>query len=262
MKKIAVITGGSSGVGFSFAKYLGNKGFYIIILARNENKIKNSIEKLSELEIEADGIVCDVTSDTQLNNAKRIIKDKYQKIDFLILNAGIVTVKLLSDYSKIQELKSDLETDLWGIIQSAYFFETLLNEKSKVLFVSSGLGLFGIAGYSIYSAAKAGIINFAEAWRRELITKKINVYVACPGDMDTQQYRDEIQSHPQWMKSKQTPRKVAEPDDVAIKILKKCRGNYRFLIIPAFDVKFLYYATKLLPRPFRDYLIDKIFPKP
>lgn len=262
MKKIAVITGGSSGVGFSFAKCLGNKAYTIIILARNENKINQAIEQLTQQNIEAEGIICDVTSQTQIINAKKIIESKHQKIDFLILNAGIVTVKLLKDYSNTQELRNDIETDLWGVIQSAYYFESLLIEKSKVLIISSALGIFGIAGYSTYCAAKAGVINFAEAWRRELISKKINVYVACPSDIDTQQYRNEIKSHPQWMKQKQTPRKPSSPDDVAKKIIKKCKGNLRFLIFPTTDVKFLYFINKILPRPLRDFLIDKIFPKP
>jgi len=262
MKKIAVITGGSSGIGFCFAKFLGNKGYNIIILARDEIKMNSAIENLKSLNIDVQGLICDVTNEKQLISAKKVIEQNYKKIDFLILNAGIVTVKLIREYPNTYELKKDIETDLWGVIQSAYYFENLLVENSNVLLISSGLGLFGIAGYSTYCAAKAGIINFAESWRRELFRRNINVYVALPGDMDTPQYRQEINSHPQWMKQKQTPRKVANPENVAKIIINKCKGKRRFLIIPAFDVKILYYANKILPRKFRDFLIDKIFPKP
>jgi short-subunit dehydrogenase len=127
--------------------------------------------------------------------------------------------------------------------------------------ISSGFGLMGAAGYSMYCAAKAGIVNFAESLRRELLIRKINVYVACPGDMDTPQFHEEMKSSPAWMK-KVTPRKLKPPRVVAEQILKQCRGSRKFLIIPASDVKVLVVVSKLVPRKFRDFLLDKMFPRP
>lgn len=261
MAKIAVITGGSSGLGLSFTKMLGQNGFFIIILARDEQKINKEINNLKQLNIEAIGYSCDVTNESELKKITEEIKEKYNKIDFLVLSAGVVTVKLVSDYENIKELKKDLEIDLWGTIQSTYFFNNLLAKGSKVLFISSGFGLMGAAGYSMYCAAKAGVINFAEAYRRELLCRDINVYVAAPGDIDTPQYRGEIASHPTWM-NKTTPRKIDSADKVAEKILRKCKGKYNFLIIPASDVKLLNFLSKILPRKLRDYLLDNIFPQP
>jgi len=261
MKKLALITGGSSGLGFSIAKQLGNEGYRIIILARNQQRIDTAIESLVFNNIEAIGISCDVTQENQLREVAETVKTQYGIIDFLIINAGEVTTKLLSDYKTIPELKKDLEVDLWGTIQTAYFFTPLLKEGSRLLMISSGFGLVGSAGYSIYCAAKAGIINFGESLRRELLRKKIAVYVACPGDMDTPQFHNEIKGQPKWMKTG-SPRKLMSVDVSANKILKKCKGHSRFLIITGTDVTLLAIVCKILPRTWRDRIIDSILPRP
>jgi len=261
MSKIALITGGSSGLGFSLAKLLGNQGYQIIIVARNELRANKAIESLASLNIIAKSILCDITKEDEVRAIASKVKKEYNKIDFLILNAGEVTPKLLCDYTNVTELKKDLEVDLWGTIQCAYFLTPLLEEGSKVLMISSGFGLMGAAGYSIYCAAKAGIINFAESLRRELLYKKIGVFVACPGDMDTPQLQYEILHQPEWMKQS-SPRKTMPIDIAAKKIIKQCKGNSKFLIIIGADTKLLAIATKLLPRKWRDKLIDKMLPRP
>jgi 3-dehydrosphinganine reductase len=261
MKKLALITGGSSGLGFSIAKQLGTEGYRVILLARNQQRLDTAVEKLVLENSEAIGISCDVTEESQLRDAAERVKREYGKIDFLVINAGEVSTTLLSDYKTIAELKKDLEVDLWGTIQTAYFFTPLLVEGSRLLMISSGFGLIGSAGYSIYCAAKAGIINFGESLRRELLRKKIGVYVACPGDMDTPQFHNEIKGQPEWMKTG-SPRKLMQVEVSAHKILKKCKGHTRFLIITGTDVKLLAIVSKILPRTWKDKIIDSILPRP
>ena len=261
MAKIALITGGSSGLGYSLAELIGKEGYQIIILARDKIKIDDAVEKLRYNNIVADGFVCDITQEDSQRKVLNTIKTKYEKIDFLILNAGVVSTKLLCDYISISELKNDIEIDLWGTIQTTYFFSPLLVEGSKILMISSGFGLMGAAGYSTYCAAKAGIINFGEALRRELLYKNISVYVACPGDMDTPQFHEEIKGQPAWMK-KNSPRKLMLPEVSAKRILSKCKGKNKFLIITSSDVSLLTAISKILPRKWRDKIIDSMLPRP
>lgn len=260
MSKIALITGGSSGLGFSMAKNLAAKGYTPVICARNGERIDSAVEQLRSGGHEAWGFRCDVTDESNLRAVFEEVKQRFGTIDFLILNAGVVSCKLLEDFTDATSLKKDLETDLWGTILSAHVFLPLLVSGSKILMISSGFGLMGPAGYSIYAAAKAGIINFAESLRRELLHKKIPVYVTCPGDMDTPQLHEEIRSMPAWMKQ-EAPRGMMHPDTAAEKILKKCRGN-RFLIIINFEILGLILCSHLLPRRIRDAVIDRIFPLP
>lgn len=261
MKKVALITGGSSGLGFALAELLGKEDYSIIILARNQDKINKSVADLTAKKITAKGFSCDITDEAGLKKCFDQIKSEYGKIDYLVLNAGVVTTKLLSDYQNATEIKKDLEIDLWGTILSAYQFLPLLGSGSKLLMISSGFGLMGAAGYSMYCAAKAGIVNFGESLRRELLGKNINVYVACPGDMDTPQFHEEVKNAPAWMK-KETPRKLMKTETVAVKILKQAKGSKKYLIIPSGDVNMLVVLSKILPRKFRDSLLDGMFPRP
>ena len=261
MAKIALITGGSSGLGFAMAELLGAQGYSLILLARNQTKLDNAVAALKAKNITAKAISCSITDEEGLKKVTTDIKSEFGSIDYLILNAGQVSTKLLTDYTSPTELKQDLEVDLWGTILSAYQFTPLLNKGAKVLLISSGFGLMGAAGYTMYCAAKAGIINFGEALRRELLHKDINVYVATPGDMDTEQFHNEIKNAPEWMK-KEAPRKLQKTADAAAKILKQAKGKRKFLIVPASDINLLVTLTRILPRKFRDYLLDDMFPRP
>jgi 3-dehydrosphinganine reductase len=261
MKKVALITGGSSGLGLAFAKLLGKDGYDVVIVARNQDRINKALAELTGAGVSAKGISCDITDETGLRNVAAQVKKDYGKLDYLVLNAGRVSTVLLSEYTSVAEMKQDLEVDLWGTILSAYILTPLLAEKAKVLLVSSGFGLIGVAGYSIYCAAKAGILNFGESLRRELMHKNINVYATTPGDMDTPQFAEEVKNAPAWMK-KETPRKLMKTEEAAANILKQADGKRKYLIIPASDVNLLATLSKILPRKFRDYLLDDMFPRP
>jgi short-subunit dehydrogenase len=190
------------------------------------------------------------------------VKSISSVLDFLILNAGEVTPRLLCDYQSPLDLKKDIDIDLWGIVHTAWSFVPMLANGGRILMTSSAFGLMGAAGYSTYCAAKAGIINFAEALRRELLYRKIGVYVTCPGDLDTPQFAGEIASQPRWMKEQSSPRKVLPADKVAEKILKKCKGHSGFLILPDPSVWLLNLVLKILPGSWSRLLLDKMFPKP
>lgn len=260
MAKVALITGASSGLGFEMANILGAEGYNLILLARNQERLEKAAHTLSERGYAAMTYPCDVTDENRLREIRHGVRERFGKINFLILNAGVVNCKLLADFQNSTELKNDLDVDLWGTILSAYIFVPLLDTGSKILMISSGFGLMGAAGYSVYGAAKAGMINFAESLRRELLHKKIGVHVACPGDMDTPQFHEEQKNMPAWMK-KGAPRGMMHPAVAAGKILRKCEGN-RLLIVINFEIRSLILLTKLIPRRWRDYLLDKTFPTP
>jgi short-subunit dehydrogenase len=136
----------------------------------------------------------------------------------------------------------------------------LLQSGSRILLVSSAFGLIGGAGYSTYCAAKAGVINFGESLRRELLSKSIAVYVACPADIDTPQYEKEIADSPSWMNSSHRNRPLSA-HVAAQRILKKCTGS-RFLIIINSDVLLLQIVARIFPRRLKDFIIDHSLPRP
>ncbi len=261
MSKTALITGGSSGLGLETAKELGRLGYICIIIGRNKEKLDKAVNEIKKEGCEVAGFKCDTTDESGLKSVYKEIEENFKKIDFLILNAGVVTCKLLSDFKDTKELKHDLEINLWGTILSAYTFLPLLDACSRILMISSAFGLMGPAGYSVYAASKAGIINFADSLRRELLSKKISVHVACPADIDTPQLHEEHKKMPDWMRQGD-PRAKAMPASVAAKkILKKCFKN-KFLIVISFEIYSLIMLMKFTPAIFKNYILDKMFPTP
>ncbi|MFH1714930.1 MAG: SDR family NAD(P)-dependent oxidoreductase [Elusimicrobiota bacterium] len=261
-KKYAVITGGSSGLGFAFSKELAKDGYVPILIARRKNKLDEAVADIKRLGYEAYSFECDIASEENLTRVCKIIKDEFGAINLLLLNAGVVNVGLLADYNDFSKMNEDIRIDLWGTILAARIFLPLLKPKSKIIMISSAFGLIGGAGYTTYCAAKAGVINFAEALRRELLCKDISVHVACPADIDTPQYEYETKNSPDWMLGASAGRKsLLAPEKAARRILKKCKGK-RFLIIINSEIALLLFLHRILPRRVVDFILDGSLPRP
>ena len=261
-KKYAVITGGSSGLGFAFAKNLAAKGYVPVLVARRKSNLDQAVENIKKAGFEAYGFQGDIVSEKDLSAISAKVKEQFGAIDFLVLNAGVVSVSLLSEYNDYAKMKEDIEIDLWGTILSTRIFMPLLKKGSKILMISSGFGLIGAAGYSTYCAAKAGIVNFAEALRRELLCKGISIHVACPADIDTPQYAAEKKSMPEWMAKAMTARQsLLSPAKAAEKILDKCKGN-GFLITINSEISLLRILSKILPGRMLAGILDSSLPRP
>jgi len=150
---------------------------------------------------------------------------------------------------------------LFGQILATKLFAPIINVGGRILFVSSGFGLMGPAGYSVYAGAKAGIVNFAESIKRELYSYRIGVYVAVPSDIDTPGFREEKRCMPGWLARSKARGSVLSAHDAAKKIVSKCKGS-RFLIFSDYNVFFLHIMTKILPKYSLDKIINKLFPRP
>ena len=261
MNKVALITGGSSGLGFELARRLGQSGYTVYLIARNPERLLMAVNQLKTEGIDVAGFPVDVLDEAGLVMVREQLSARYSKLDYLVLNAGIVKSKLFSSYEKSDDLRQQLDVNLWGTILPAHVMCPLLKSGAKILMISSGGGLMGIAGYTVYCASKAGVVNFAEALRRELLCKKISVYVACPGDFDSPMSHDAIADAPAWMKKQSSGKKLMTAGKVAEKILSKAVGTSRFLIYPASEVKILM-LIKRLPRILSDKILDAMLPIP
>ncbi|MFC1574656.1 SDR family NAD(P)-dependent oxidoreductase [Gemmatimonadota bacterium] len=258
---MALVTGGSSGLGLALARQLGADGFIPVVLARGEERLRSAERTLQKLAPRALGFRCDVTDPEELERVAGEVRRRFGKIHFLILNAGVVHVGLLEDASDLSSLRADIDTDLWGSVLSARFFVPLLAEGGRLLVISSGFGLVGAAGYAPYCAAKAGLVNFAASLRRELMHRKISVHVACPGDIDTPQYREEIASMPSWMSEAGDRGKPLSSEVAASRILRRTTGR-RLLVVINWDLRALLFLRRLLPERWVEAILDRLFPKP
>lgn len=170
--KIAVITGGNSGIGFGIAEAFKNEGASGAITGRNKTTLNDAVNALESNFI---GITGDVTNHDDLENIFKKTSDKFGNIDVLVVNAGGVVDGLpLADISNVTEEGYDRYMDL--NLKSAYFTVKkalpYLNDGASVILIGSSAAHRAAPGMAIYSAAKAAIISLAKGLSLDLLSRK------------------------------------------------------------------------------------------
>ena len=176
--KIALVTGGTSGIGKEIVKELLDKNCKVITCYKNNEKLAKELEK--ELNNENLSIIrCDVSEEKDVIRMFNIIKEKYQSIDYLVNNAGTFIDSLIKDFD-IKDFKKVLDINLLGkVICTKYAYE-ILNNNGAIVNISSHLGVVPCTESSAYCVAAAGIINFTKATALEFADKKIRANSICP----------------------------------------------------------------------------------
>jgi 3-oxoacyl-[acyl-carrier protein] reductase len=186
--KIALVTGGSRGIGRATVLALGRVGAYVVVNYRaNEAAAKETLTALT-----ADGqgrgelLQFDVADANQTETAIKIIVDRHQKIDILVNNAGATADNLLIRM-RPDEWDRVVGTNLKGtVLCTKAVSRVMLRQRyGRIINLSSVVGQMGNAGQSIYAATKAGILGFTKAMARELASRGITVNAVAPGFIET-----------------------------------------------------------------------------
>jgi len=190
--KVAVISGGSSGIGYGTAELLALKGAVSIILDIDEEKGKEAVRTISILGGKADFIKCNVTSDSDCRSAIESIAKTRGRIDILFNNAGVIRRKTVVD---LEENEWDLVIDV--TLKGAYLLSKYTvpvmaeNGGGSIINTGSGWGLKGGDKAVSYCAAKGGIVNMTRAMAIDHGAQGIRVNSMSPGDIDTPLLHDE-----------------------------------------------------------------------
>lgn len=187
MSKIVLVTGGSNGIGANIVKQLAQHG-YTVILNYNKSE-KEALEIKSELSkknIEIDIFKADVSNHFEVTKLINFCINKYHRIDVLINNAGISSIKLFTDITDI-EWNNMIQTNL----TSAFYtikdtLPSMIHNKSGcIINISSVWGLVGAACETHYSVSKAGLDAMTKSLAKELGPSNIRVNSIAPGIIDT-----------------------------------------------------------------------------
>lgn len=183
--KVAVITGGNSGIGFGIAEAFKNESAVGTITGRNQITLDRCVQALGEHFI---GVKGDVTNINHLENIFKKTADKFGKIDVLVVNAGgIVDGMPMAAISDVTEENYDGYMDL--NLKSAYFTVQkslpYLNDGASIILIGSSAAHRAAPGMTIYGAAKAAIISLAKGLSLDLLSRKIRVNALSPGSIDT-----------------------------------------------------------------------------
>ena len=187
MSKVAIITGSSRGIGKSIAYKLAQNGFNVVINSRKQKDaslVAQDIEK--RFEVKSIGIAANVQSESQVKNLIRNAIKKFNKIDVLINNSGILIVKSL-DKTTLKEWNNVIVTNLKGVyLCSKEVLRYMKPTKSGfIINISSGAGKSGYGDLAVYGASKFGVIGLTESLAQEVNPYGITVVAICPGAVAT-----------------------------------------------------------------------------
>lgn len=184
--QVALVTGASQGLGRAMAVSLGGAGAKVACLARNAEKLAETVAAVEAVGGEAVAFPCDVTSGEGVDTVMAAVLEKFERLDILVNNAGITRDTLVprmedSDWDDV------IATNLRGpfLFTRAATRVMMSQRYGRVINISSVSGLMGNPGQANYSASKAGLIGMTRTVAREFGKRKITVNAICPGMIES-----------------------------------------------------------------------------
>ncbi len=185
--KIAVVTGGGTGIGKAIAASLCKNGAKVAILARNLARIERTAAALSGTHRWVLPVQMDVRRKIDVQRAVAEVVAKWGAVHILVNNAGISGLSLMSDEDDTK-WHDIVDTNLNGmyLITKEVLRQIPDQSGGRIINISSVLGKFGVPGYSAYCTTKHGMIGFSRALALEVVQRGITVNTICPGWVDTE----------------------------------------------------------------------------
>lgn len=179
--KIVVVTGGNSGIGLTIAQECARHGAKLAIFGRDEHSLAQAEQSI---EAECLTVQGDVRQLDDLDRLYSQVKDRYGHIDTVVANAGGVT---LEPFASVSSENFDIQSDTLfkGVFFTLQKALPLLTDGGNMIIISSIGNVKGVAGFSVYSAAKAAVRSLARTLTVELAARKIRVNSISPGPTDT-----------------------------------------------------------------------------
>jgi NAD(P)-dependent dehydrogenase (short-subunit alcohol dehydrogenase family) len=179
--KIAVITGGSSGIGLAAAKRFVEEGAYVFIVGRRQSELDKA---KAEIGRNVTVVQADVAGLDDLDRLYAIVKEQRGALDIVVASAGFVERKLTQD-ATAEHFDKTFGINARGVYFTVQKALPLLRKGGAVVLVSSSLHLKGLPEHGTYAATKAALRSFARTWAMELRDRGIRVNTLSPGAIDT-----------------------------------------------------------------------------
>lgn len=274
--RVALVTGGSRGLGLELARVLVEHGAKTVICARNAKDLEVARQELSVLAAESENphdiltIPCDVTEREQVKAMIRQIKDRIGPVEVLINNAGTIQVGPLEEMEE-REFDESINVHFWGPL---YTMEEVLPEMRKrkegrIVNISSIGGIVSIPHLAPYSAGKHALTGLSEGYRAELLKDHIYVTTVCPGLMRTGGIKNAIfkgqhrKEQTLGTLSDSLPLTSMDAREAAKDIISACRHGQSTLVLSA-QAKLLSGLNGLFPGLISDVfgLVNQWMPEP
>jgi NAD(P)-dependent dehydrogenase (short-subunit alcohol dehydrogenase family) len=188
--KVALITGGNSGIGLATAKRFVQEGAHVFITGRRQSKLDEAVKQVGS---NVTGVQGDVAKLSDLDRLFEQIKKDKSKLDIVFANAGIAKYAPLGSIDE-EHFDSIFGTNVKGLLFTVQKALPLLPDGASIILNASVVGSKGLAANSVYSATKAAIRSFARTWTTDLKTRRIRVNAISPGPIDTEGLRELVGS--------------------------------------------------------------------
>ena len=215
--KIALVTGGSAGIGLATAKRFVNEGAYVFITGRRNDELAAAVKEIGK---NVTGVQGDVSKLGDLDRLFAQIKREKGKLDIVFANAGVAKYARLGTISE-EVFDSIFNTNVRGLLFTVQKALPLMPDGASIVLNASIVGSKGLAANSVYSATKAATRSFARTWTTDLKDRGIRVNAVSPGSIDTPGLNDllassEVGEQRKKMISTLTPLgRLGRPDEIA-----------------------------------------------
>ncbi|MCP4080955.1 MAG: 3-oxoacyl-[acyl-carrier-protein] reductase [Planctomycetaceae bacterium] len=217
----AIVTGASQGLGRAVAVALGTAGARVACVARNAEKLKETVDAILEGGGQAEAFSCDVTDRDSVENVVEHVADEWGGVDILVNNAGITRDTLLPRMSD-DDWDLVIGTNLKGMfLFSRAASRHMMSKKrtGRIINMASVSGLIGNPGQTNYSASKAGMIGFTRSLSKELAGRKVTVNAVAPGFIESDMTKALGDSLLDEVKKRIPAKRLGVPDDVSATVL-------------------------------------------
>ena len=179
--KVAVITGGNSGMGLATAKRFVAEGAYVFITGRRQAELDAAVKEIGE---NVTGVQGDVANLADLDRLFATVKEQKGRVDVLFANAGV------GEYGRIGEITEEhfdkvFKINVKGLLFTVQKALALMPDGGSIILNASIASIKGIESFGVYAATKAAVRSFARSWTVDLKARKIRVNALSPGPIDT-----------------------------------------------------------------------------
>jgi NAD(P)-dependent dehydrogenase (short-subunit alcohol dehydrogenase family) len=213
--KIAIVTGGNSGIGYASAKEFKSQGATVVITGRNSERVETAAQELG-----VKGIVADVADISAIESLVKQVKTDFGKVDVLFVNAGIFQPAPIGQISE-EMFDHQMGVNFKGAVFTTEKFLPILNDGASIINLSSVNAYAGMPNTAIYAASKAALNSYTRTAATELAPRKIRVNSVNPGPVATPIFgktgmeEEQLNGFAQAMQNRIPLKRFGQPEDIA-----------------------------------------------
>ena len=229
--KVVVVTGGSSGIGLAAAKAFAAEGASVFITGRRQEALDSAVKQIGGRVTAVCGDMADLADIDRLYDA---VQQKHAQIDVLFANAGGGEMIPLGEITE-EHYRSTFDTNVKGVLFTVQKALPLLKDGASVILTSSTTSISGTLAFSVYSATKAAVRNFARNWMLDLKDRHIRVNAISPGVTDTAGLDElfgggnQAQGTRDYLASLIPAGRVGQPEEIAKSVLFLASDDASFI---------------------------------